>query len=59
MPTVPNYRSRRWAASYSDTLLEEQIKQGASLLKDTLSRCWAFGQAKARWGEVQDLLNHS
>ena len=36
--------------------IEEKIKEGAPLLKDTLSRCWAFGQAEARWGEVQALL---
>jgi hypothetical protein len=39
--------------------LKEKIKGGSSLLADTLSRCWAFGQAEAHWGEVEALLNRS
>jgi hypothetical protein len=39
--------------------LKEKIKDGSSLLADTLSRCWAFGQAEAHWSEVKALLNRS
>lgn len=34
----------------------ERIRAGDRRLRDTLDRCWAFGQAKERWDEVQDLL---
>ena len=36
--------------------LRERIDGGALLLADTLGRCWPFGQAEARWGEVQRVL---
>jgi hypothetical protein len=39
--------------------LKGKIKDGSSLLADTLSRCWAFGQAEVHWSEVKALLNRS
>lgn len=39
--------------------LKEKIEGGTLLLADTLSRCSAFGQAKAYWSEVKALLNRS
>jgi hypothetical protein len=36
--------------------LRERVQGGSLLLADTLSRCWAFGRAEARWGEVEALL---
>ena len=39
--------------------LKERIEGGARLLADTLGRCYAFGQAKDRWREVETLLRDS
>jgi hypothetical protein len=33
--------------------LAERIGAGCPMLADTLGRCWAFGQAVPRWGEVE------
>ena len=37
--------------------LRERVQGGSLLMADTLSRCWAFGQAEAHWGEVKALLD--
>jgi hypothetical protein len=39
--------------------LKEQIEAGSRFLADTLSRCWAFGQAVPRWGDVEALAQRS
>jgi hypothetical protein len=35
--------------------LKERIEAGSHLLADTLSSCWAFGQAVPRWADVEAL----
>ena len=35
--------------------LRQRIEGGDALLADTLSRCWAFGQALPRWKEIKEL----
>lgn len=37
--------------------LRDRIEAGDALLADTLSRCWAFGEARTRWDEVERLLD--
>jgi len=37
--------------------LKAKIEGGATLLADTLRRCWAFGQAKRQWRWVQALVD--
>lgn len=39
--------------------LKREIENGSELLADTLSRCSPFGQAEARWREVEVLLGRS
>jgi len=39
--------------------LKKRIAGGSKLMADTLSRCYAFGQAKARWHEVEALLKRA
>ena len=39
--------------------LRERIEAGSPLLRDTLRRCWAFGQAVPRWGEVRALTKQA
>jgi len=40
-------------------LLKERIEAGSGMLRDTLRRCWAFGQAEPRWQEVIELTRPS
>lgn len=36
--------------------LKSRIEGGSRRLVDTLRRCWAFGEAEAKWPEVEALL---
>jgi hypothetical protein len=47
-----------WADAFFPRL-KEQIEGGAEMLRDTLSRCRAFGRAKDRWDEVIALTERS
>ena len=39
--------------------LQERIEAGSEMLRDTASRCWAFGQAIPRWRDVIELTRAS
>ena len=36
--------------------LKNQIEGGSLLLGDTLSRCWAYGEAEMKWPEIEALV---
>jgi hypothetical protein len=37
-------------------LVKKAVASGKGMLRDTLARCWAFGDAVKHWTEVEDYL---